>query len=137
MREITLQRQYEIGDATIGRLMDGAQRLCVTLEELWVDANTDGLGDTNSSRIPAGRYIAFLRLSPSRGYFVFELRGVPGRKNVQIHKGNTTKDTLGCILLGERAVPKEPAIEDSREAFEAFMLHMGDEDFTLVVKDIA
>jgi hypothetical protein len=139
MRALSLFRQLEVGDATLGRIetQEGVQ-LCVTLEEQWVDKNGDGLGDKNVSRIPAGSYKGFRRMSPARGYEVFELAGVPGRGNIQIHKGNTTEDTLGCILLGTAFVKGEARISGSKDAFESFMAYLRDEnEILLIVHDIA
>jgi hypothetical protein len=53
----------------------------------------------NISCIPAGVYSYFKRNSPSNGD-VLELVNVPKRTNVQIHKGNYTRNVLGCILVG-------------------------------------
>jgi hypothetical protein len=121
---------------TLGRIeTEDFQQLCVTLEEPWRDANKDGLGDTNVSRIPAGEFKAFRRLSPARGYEVFELVDVPGRKNVQLHKGNDVRDTLGCILIGTAF--EKNAISGSKLAFEKFMRELkGHDEFLLVVHDV-
>jgi hypothetical protein len=139
VRAISLFRDREIGDATIGHIeTQEGTTLCVTLEELWHDDNKDGLGDKNRSRIPAGSYVAFRRKSPAHGgQELFELRNVPGRGNIQIHAGNTTKDTLGCILVGTRQTPGQPAIEASRAALSMFMHYLKDEpDILLIVHDI-
>lgn len=138
MKALTLQRDCEVGDCTLGTLLaeDGSQ-IAVTLEEKWVDQDHNGLGDKNVSRIPPGTYEGFHRNSPARGYIVPELKGVPGRGNIQIHKGNTTKDTLGCILVGTATVKGQPAISESKAAFAKLMAYLNGEDFTLTVKDIA
>lgn len=133
---LTLRRQKVTEVCTLGRLYaeDGAE-LCVTLEEPWRDANQDGLGDTNVSRIPAGTYPAFRRMSPARGYEVFELRDVPGRSNVQIHKGNNVSHTLGCILVGTAWA--DDAITGSRLAFDKLMHELRDvSEFSLIVVDV-
>lgn len=136
MRRLTLIRMRENEVCTLGRIeTEDFHQLCVTLEEPWRDANKDGLGDKNVSRIPAGEFVAFRRLSPARGYEVFELKNVPGRKNVQLHKGNTTTDTLGCILIGTAF--EKNAISGSKLAFEKFMKELKDvQEFTLIVKDV-
>lgn len=136
MRVLTLYRMRETATATYGRIeAEDCAQLCVTCERKWVDENHDGLGDTNVSRIPAGEFVAFRRMSPARGYEVFELRGVPGRKNVQLHKGNTVEDTLGCILIGTAFGPN--SIQGSKFAFEKFMRELkGVDEFTLVVHDV-
>jgi hypothetical protein len=57
----------------------------------------DNLNDLSS--IPPGNYPAFIRTDGHRGWRL-ELRNVPHRRHIQIHKGNTTNDILGCILVG-------------------------------------
>lgn len=136
MTELRLIRMADAPGYTFGRIEAPDNRqICVTLEEPWRDANQDGLGDRNVSRIPAGRYECFRRLSPARGYEVFELKDVPGRSNVQIHKGNSVADTLGCILVGTD-FGAHGTITESRKAFERFMkLLEGQDSFTLIVTD--
>lgn len=140
MIELTLYRMAETNEVTFGRIeAPNCQQLCVTLELPWVDANEDGLGDRNKSRIPAGRFRAFRRLSPSRGYELFELESVPGRSNIQIHKGNTNADSLGCIIVGSSIgkLKGKRAVLGSAQAFERFMDWLKNEDeFWLVVKDV-
>lgn len=135
-RVLTLYRMKENAVCTLGRIeTEDSHQLCVTLEEPWRDADKDGFGDKNVSRIPAGEFRAFRRLSPARGYEVFELEGVPGRANVQLHKGNTTADTLGCILIGTAFAAN--AITGSKLAFEKFMTELKHaNEFTLIVKDV-
>lgn len=80
-------------DCTLGRLwVDGFQ--CFTLERPWVD------NKQNVSCIPSGEYQYFFRKSPSNGD-VLELKGVPGRSFIQIHKGNYVHQIAGCILVGD------------------------------------
>lgn len=136
MRTLTLHRMRENEVCTMGRIeTEDFQQLCVTLEEPWRDADKNGLGDKNVSRIPAGEFRAFRRLSPARGHEVFELEGVPGRTNVQLHKGNTVEDTLGCILIGTAFGTN--CITGSKFAFEKFMAELKHVDeFTLIVKDV-
>lgn len=142
MRALSLVRTSETLDVvTFGQMVtEQGTVICFTLEEPWRDANGDGLGDKNVSRIPAGSYRAFRRLSPARKVELFELEGVPGRGNIQIHSGNTTDDTLGCIILGTKigALNGKPAVLDSKAAFKRFMLELADEsEFMLTVSDVA
>ena len=55
----------------------------------------------NISCIPAGRYKAKKRISPSKGYEVIEFIGVPNRTFIQAHYGNFTRQLLGCQLYGD------------------------------------
>ena len=54
----------------------------------------------HESAIPAGRYL--LRITPSQRFQrpLPELIDVPGFTGVRIHRGNTTADKEGCILVG-------------------------------------
>ena len=86
------------------------------------------------SRIPAGVYPAFRFKSPHIGYELFQLANVPDRVGVDIHVGNTMKDTEGCVLVGEEQDGE--AITESRKAFGLFMgMLTGIDRFTLTVVD--
>ena len=98
------------------------ERIAVTLEEPWLD-NAD-----NVSCVPPGIYEWFKRESPKRGYEVIELRDVPDRENVQIHIGNTTKDTEGCILVGSGRGEDGKSITGSKLAFQKLMTELKDTD---------
>lgn len=120
----TIRRLDSTKSATYGEMVDDEERsVGVTLEPPWVDKNEDGISDKNVSRIPAGTYPAHRKLSPKRGYEVFELENVPGRTNIEIHIGNTTADTEGCILLGSNVgmVNGQHGITGSAAAFRKFM----------------
>lgn len=88
---LTIKRWYH-KDCTLGRLSVGSFQ-CFTLE-------LPDLGNTPSiSCIPAGTYQAFKRQSPKNG-LVVELKAVPNRSFIQIHRGNYTRQIEGCILVG-------------------------------------
>lgn len=123
MIELHLQRLRHNVNTTIGRLTDGFIKLA-TCED----------GPTASSvnqkpRIKAGRYEIKLRnvISPKTTQyrkiypwfkFHLELQNVPDRKYIYVHHGNTYKDTLGCILVGE--MEYEWSIGESRAGFAIF-----------------
>lgn len=121
MTSFVLRRLTQTPFATFGHLetADG-QVLCTTLEEPW-KANQRSI-----SCIPAGTYTAHRKLSPKRKIELFELDHVPGRSNIEIHIGNTTADTEGCILLGSAfgTVNGQHGITGSRDAFGLFMLRL-------------
>ncbi len=91
---ITIRRWY-MQDCVVGRLtIAGHSFQCFTLELPWLE-NQRGI-----SCIPAGEYEAFKRMSPKNGSVV-EFANVKDRSNIQIHRGNYTRQIEGCILVGD------------------------------------
>lgn len=135
MRAFTLSRIAQDERETRGLLSDEESRkIAVTLELPWKDNQHD------VSCVPAGTYQAKRIFSPKHGFFVFCLQDVPNRANVEIHPGNTPKDTLGCILLGTEFADidedGELDIAASRIAFTKFMDGLvGVDEITLTVVD--
>ena len=91
---IKIKRFLMTDRATYGVLyIDKDVPLCVTLELPWKD------NQRNVSCIPDGKY----GLAKHNGTIfknVFRLENVPNRTAILIHKGNTTADIQGCILVG-------------------------------------
>jgi len=126
MKHFFLRRIVHNPEGTWGVLIYNRQPFCVTLELPWKNNRR------SVSCIPAGNYRAFLRLSGIRGRgYVYQLIGVRGRTAIQIHKGNTTNDILGCIITAEKYEPlgKKKGVQQSRQAFKEFMrLAAGDKN---------
>lgn len=113
---ITITRDLMTSEATLGRLrVNGFE--CVTLELPWRDNAED------VSCIPPGTYKARITYSNKFKRALPELLDVPGRSKVRIHAGNTTRDTQGCVLVGEERVDSAPMITKSQvtltELFDA------------------
>ena len=51
--------------------------------------------------IPAGTYKADIYFSKKFGYKVVRLFDVPYFEGIYIHKGNTEKDSHGCVIVGK------------------------------------
>jgi hypothetical protein len=112
--ELTLIRKYFAETYTIGRLLNGDEYFCDTLEDKvreLQDINNDGdLTDPGEGKIygetaiPYGRYRIILNYSPKLKRVLPLLLDVLGFKGIRIHKGVTAKHTLGCILVGENKV---------------------------------
>ena len=112
--EILVVRYHKKPTYTIGKMFLNGMYFCDTLED------TDrGLSDSmplsqiqkqkryGDTAIPTGRYLVELTASPRFGRTLPILIGVKGFDGIRIHRGNTSEDTLGCILVGyNKAVGK-------------------------------
>lgn len=118
-------------EPTLGQLLrEDRSVVCQTLELPWRD-NHHGV-----SCIPTGTYAARRLWSPAHRRELFWIEGVPDRLAIELHIGNTIRDTRGCILLGQSRthLGDQPALLHSRLAFDAFMTELADVDaFSLTV----
>lgn len=90
------------------------------------------------SRIPEGEYKCRLRATTKKPNPCFEVCGVPNRRAILLHIGNTPSEIRGCILLGDKfgELKGEPAVLNSRKTFKKFHKIMeGQEEFTLKIVD--
>jgi hypothetical protein len=76
---------------TMGKLYADDELICSTFEL------PDRNNNVNVSCIPAGEYPLKMIVSPKYGP-CYKVHDVPGRTDILIHTGNTTDDTLGCIM---------------------------------------
>lgn len=98
--ELFLERRYLKREYTIGCLSVSGTRFCDTLEPEVRAVKVPG-----HTAIPAGRYEVIVNRSPRFGRELPRLLDVPGFEGILIHRGNTVKDTAGCILVGENRKP--------------------------------
>lgn len=97
-RHCYLTRIQSLETGTYGVLhFIGQAPFALTLELPWRD------NERQVSAIPAGHYRVQRVQSPKFGD-TFEVTGVEGRSHILFHKGNTTADTNGCILVGSSFV---------------------------------
>ena len=119
--KLKLERIARRDTYTIGRLYVDGQYLCDTLEDkdrgLTQDMSEAEIRKAKvygETAIPKGTYKVTLNVyshtfgkkasySFTRGYLP-RLADVPGYSGILIHGGNTAKDTLGCILVGDNKV---------------------------------
>jgi hypothetical protein len=117
-----------------GVLIGPAGPFIVTLELPWND------NQQRKSSIPAGVYRCKRVQSPRFGN-TFEITGVPGRSAILFHGGNSTADTLGCVLTGTTFDPVggmngKNGVTGSKLAFDELMDMLRDVDeFTLHVSN--
>jgi hypothetical protein len=129
--QLTLHRIGQSHRGTFGVLCNGEVPFALTLEEPWRD------NENSISCIPAGFYVCLRVRSPKFGN-TFEVTNVPNRSHILFHKGNTTDDTEGCILVGEEfsGTYDRPRISSSERGFLEFMqLLEGRQGFELVITE--
>ena len=94
--ELKLVRKIFTDKSTIGDLSVNGTFECFTLEDPPRPVKIKG-----ETAIPAGKYEIAVTFSNKFGKFLPLLLNVPGFDGIRIHPGNTAKDTLGCILVGQ------------------------------------
>lgn len=111
---LRLLRTYH-PDVTRGELVVEGERFA-TLEDAWRG------NEPRVSCIPEGVYLLRPRRYYGGGYDTLEVRDVPGRSLILLHRGNTARDTEGCILIGERhgELDGRPAVLASGLAWQRF-----------------
>ena len=97
--ELKVQRIAKRDTYTIGRLYIDGERFCDTLEDRVRDLTKEAKVKGRTA-IPTGRYKVVLTYSPRFKRILPLLDSVPHFTGVRIHRGNTAKDTEGCILVG-------------------------------------
>ena len=119
--------------STVGELFLNGGWFCDTLENPWVD------NQRNISCIPEGIYPVRLRLpreSASRDYLHLLVQEVPNRDWILFHRGNTAKDTSGCILVGIGT--EQDVVHNSVLAMDLLIkeiLNLGGENIKLIIKN--
>ena len=119
--------------STMGKLFLNGEEFCDTLELPWKE------NKRSISCIPAGEYDARLRLpreSATREYVHLLIKDVPNRDYILVHIGNTTKDTKGCILVGQSR--KQHFVGNSTLAMELLIkeiINLGGENIKLIIKN--
>jgi hypothetical protein len=91
--ELSVERRWHSEACTTGILSINGTFQCFTLER--------PEDDPEHPPIPTGRYEVTRYQSPHFGKDVLLLHDVPGRDSIEIHTGNTAKDSHGCILVGQ------------------------------------
>ena len=99
---LTLIRDVKGDKAILGKLYLNGALVCYTLENV-------------AKAIPCGVYLVQNSESPK---FKRELpliwnSGVPSLRGIRIHRGNTAKDSQGCILVGMGRDVKKHFITES------------------------
>lgn len=119
-------------DCTIGRLTMGDFK-CFTLELPWLENNR------RISCIPSGSYLATHYRSPSKGN-VLLLHDVPNRTYIEVHAGNFTYQTNGCILVGDsiRHLNNDdiPDVANSKKTLEMLLARVPEQGAVISISRI-
>lgn len=108
--KILVKRTFLGDEYTIGHMYINGVFFCDTLEDKVRDLNKNGVFDNGEKKvaaetaIPYGTYKVIVDVSPKFKRELPRLQGVSSFEGVLIHRGNTAKDTAGCILVGENKV---------------------------------
>ena len=116
---IQLVREYYTNKSTEGKLFVNGEFECYTLED--TDRNLEGGGEKiyGKTAIPKGVYDMKITYSPRFKEDMPLILNVPQFEGVRIHKGNTSTDTDGCILVGvDNKNGTDDFIGQSKKAYE-------------------
>lgn len=123
---LTLKRKYFKEEYTIGDLYINGKWFCNTIED-----KDRGLNSTmelktiqrekvyGKTAIPSGRYKVSITYSPKYKKNMPLIENVKGFEGIRIHSGNTEKDSLGCIIVGENK--KKGMVINSRVTYNKLM----------------
>ena len=123
---IKVKRLYKKEKYTIGKLYLNNQYICDTLEDTDRGLTNDmSVTEIKSKKvygetaIPTGTYKLIVDYSPKYKKMMPHILDVKGFDGIRIHSGNTSKDSLGCILVGKnKEVGK---VLDSRNTYNYLM----------------
>jgi len=76
------------------------------------------------------------RESATREYLHLLVEDVKDRSFILFHRGNTAKDTKGCILVGQGS--QQDIVHNSTLAMDLLMkeiIHLGGENINLIIKN--
>lgn len=128
--KLLLQRIAQTPEYTIGRLYIDDKFYTNTLEDTVREEKIAG-----KTAIPEGIYKVVVNRSPKFKRDLPLLLDVPNFEGIRIHRGNTAKDTSGCILVGLNKV-KGKVLDSTKYELELTrILKSTNEDITIEVRN--
>ena len=130
---LLLIRDTFTDESTIGELFLNGERMCDTLELPYRD------NERSISCIPKGEYKVRLRLpreSATRDYLHLLVQDVKDRSYILFHRGNSAKDTRGCILVGQGS--QQNIVHNSTLAMDLLIkeiIDLGAKNINLIIKN--
>jgi hypothetical protein len=110
--KLELVRKSFTDKSTIGKLYINDVYECMVLEDVVRDSKIPG-----ETAIPYGEYEVKITYSPRFKRDLPLLLNVPNYEGVRIHTGNTSKDTEGCLIVGQ--IAGQDIVWQSKMAFNA------------------
>jgi len=110
--KLELVRKSFTDKSTIGKLYINDVYECMVLEDVVRDSKIPG-----ETAIPYGEYEVKITYSPRFKRDLPLLLNVPNYEGVRIHTGNTSKDTEGCLIVGQ--IAGQDIVWQSQMAFNA------------------
>ena len=120
-------------ESTIGEIFLNGERFCDTLELPYRD------NQRSISCIPVGEYkvrLRYPRESATRDYLHLLVEDVKDRSYILFHRGNTAKDSRGCILVGMTS--KQDFVGNSTLAMDLLIkeiINLGGTNINLIIKN--
>lgn len=107
--ELLLDRKYLKSNYTIGNLYINGKFYCNIIEDVVRDINKNGTFDcgelkiSGHTAIPYGEYEVKVTYSPRFKRRLPLLLNVKHFEGIRIHRGNTEKDSSGCLIPGKNS----------------------------------
>ncbi len=105
--ELLLERKYLKTNYTLSNLYLNGKFYCNIIEDVVRDINKNGTFDcgefkiSGHTAIPYGKYEIQVTYSPKFKRKLPLLLNVKHFEGIRIHRGNTEKDSSGCLIPGE------------------------------------
>ena len=130
---LLLIREIFTDESTIGNLYLNGEWMTDTLELPYKD------NQRSISCIPDGQYKVRLRTakeSATRDYLHLLVKDVKDRSYILFHRGNSAKDTRGCVLVGIGR--EQDFVKNSTLAMDLLIkeiINLGGENINLIIKN--
>jgi hypothetical protein len=130
---LLILRDTFTSESTLGELFLNGERFCDTLELPYRD------NQRSVSCIPTGEYkvrMRYPRESATREYLHLLVKEVKDRQFILFHRGNSAKDTRGCILVGQTR--EQDFVGNSTLAMDLLLkeiINLGGKNINLIIKN--
>ena len=122
--------RYPNMGGTPGDLIIGRKVFCHTLEDV---LQPKGVKIAGSTCIDAGKYRVILSMSERFSKVLPELLDVDNFSGIRMHGGNTTADTVGCILCAHNIISQNVIQGSAAEDLVALLRTTDEENIITIV----